>query len=121
MPALIRVLEDESPWVRQSAMKALARLQAAEAAEPIAARLVDLGDRAAASQSLKDLGPAAEAAVIQQLDSKDERARREACAILKTIGTSKCLSALEQTTKTDPSGFIKSAAKEALAAVKTRQ
>ena len=121
VPALIRVLEDESPWVRQSAMKALARLQAAEAAEPIAARLVDLGDRAAASQSLKDLGPAAEAAVIQQLDSKDERARREACAILKTIGTSKCLSALEQTTKTDPSGFIKSAAKEALAAVKMRQ
>ena len=121
VPALIRMLGDESPWVRQSAMKALARLQAAEAAEPIAARLVDLGDRAAASQSLKDLGPAAEAAVIEQLDSKDERARREACSILKAIGTSKCLPALEQTAKTDPSGFIKSAAKEAIAAVEMRQ
>jgi hypothetical protein len=121
VPALIRMLGDESPWVRQSAMKALSRLHAAEAAEPIAARLADLGDRATASQSLKDLGPAAEAAVIEQLDSKDERARREACSILKAIGTSKCLPALEQTAKTDPSGFIKSAAKEAIAAVEMRQ
>ena len=59
--------------------------------------------------------------MIEQLDSKDERARREACSILKAIGTSKCLSALEQTAKTDPSGFIKSAAKEAIAAVEMRQ
>jgi HEAT repeat protein len=119
VPALVGALGDESSMVRVSAIKALGKHKATEAIKPIAERLGELSDRGAAAEFLKAMGPAAEPAVLKQLESEEWRVRQEAVAILKEIGTEASIPALEKA-QNDPNGFVKRRAKDALSAVKSR-
>ncbi len=119
VPGLIKALDDKFPMVCTSAIKALAKHKAEGAIGPIVTKLGDGGTRGPATEFLKAVGPAAEPAVIKQLESLDPAVRREAAAILKVIGTHESVPALEKATN-DPDVFVKSLAKEALAAAKTR-
>ena len=117
VPGLIKALDDKT--VRASAIKALVKYKASEAIEPISKQLDDLFTRGPAVEFLKAMGPAAEPAVAKQLESLAPAVRKEAALILKEIGTVKSTAALEKATS-DPDGWVKRAAQEALDAIKKR-
>jgi HEAT repeat protein len=118
VPELLNWLDETNNPRRNSAIAALGRLKVARAAEPLAARL-ETGDRKRASQALQDIGTPAEQAVIPYLRNKDKAVRREACYILKIIGTTASAAALEPLTS-DKDKELAQAARAALQAVKQR-
>jgi hypothetical protein len=113
VPYLLGLLDDSDHGVQAVAIVGLGRLKDARAADLLALRLKNGGQRAVASQALKELGPAAEAAVRQQLDSPDNPVRVEACKILKVIGTRASYPALVRAAR-DPDHGVADAAREAL-------
>ena len=117
--ALLTALDDDFNIVAGSSMKALGRLRAKEAAEPIAAKLSDLRNRVAASRALVAMGPIAEEPVLKQLKSSEWQVRFEACKILGTIGTEKSLQPL-QNLADDKNGLVKQTAKQAIQKVEKR-
>ena len=118
VPGLIKALDDK--LLRGSAIKALVKYKSPEAIEPISKQLNDLFTRGPAVEFLKKMGPAAEPAVVKQLESLAPAVRKEAALILKEIGTDQSLAALEKATA-DPDGGVEGAAREAIAAIKKRQ
>jgi HEAT repeat protein len=94
VPVLIDSLDASSSSVRHNAMRALARLKDARAAEPLARHLP--GEPAEAGRTLLALGAAAEPAVVKCLTSSEKRARLEACKILREVGTAASLAPLEE-------------------------
>jgi HEAT repeat protein len=76
-----------------------------------------LPDIAAALQSF---GPAAEEDVAALLDERSIETRHQACLILKQIGTSSSLGALQKVIG-DPNVQLNQAAAEAIRAIKQRQ
>jgi hypothetical protein len=86
-PYLLGLLDDADGNVKVKAMYVLGKLKDPRAAEPLARRLTDLSHRRIVSQALKDMGPAAEAAVAEFLNHPDAGLRIEACDILKVVGT----------------------------------
>lgn len=119
VPKLLSALEDKSPAVRVSAIKALTKLKTQEAIVPVSKKLGDLFTRRPAVDFLKAMGPAAEPVVVKLLENLDPAVRREAAAVLKVIGTKESIPALEKATE-DPDVFAKNNAKDALAAVRSR-
>jgi HEAT repeat protein len=84
VPYLLRLLDDADRGVQEAAIVALGKLKDARAADMLAARL-NTAQRAVAGEALKEIGPAAESAVREQLHSADNGARIEAIKILKVI------------------------------------
>lgn len=118
VPVLLKAMNDKDN--RNAAMKALGRLKDERAIEPIAERLGEFFDRMAASEALKNFGPAAEDAVLMRLNHPDDQVCMAACDILKTIGTKKSLPALQQVIA--GGNFLRSVkAKEAIQAINARQ
>jgi hypothetical protein len=113
VPYLIRLTDDGDPGVQEAAIVALGRLRDARAADVLALRLANNRQRNAASEALKNLGPVAEPAVRQQLDSPDGRVRVEVCKILKVIGTRASYPALVRLANDEDQG-VAAAAREAL-------
>jgi HEAT repeat protein len=129
---LIKLLKDSEDGVCQTAAKALARLQDQRAIVPLTEVLAGgvrmnqlsqvqnfqfLPDIAAALQSF---GPAAEEDVAALLDERSIETRHQACLILKQIGTSSSLGALQKVIG-DPNVQLNQAAAEAIRAIKQRQ
>jgi HEAT repeat protein len=111
VPFFLTLLDHTDGGVRDAAMAALGRTKDPRAADPLALRLAT--DREKASQALKDMGPAAEKAVREQLNHPDGGVRAEACKILKVIGTKASHAALKLAVQ-DPDGNVAAAAREAL-------
>jgi HEAT repeats len=86
VPYLLRLLDDRDGEVEEAAIVALGKMKDPSAADILALRLYS-PQRAATSEALKDMGPAAESAVRQQLTSTDNNVRIEAIKVLKVIGT----------------------------------
>ena len=103
VPKLIALLQHKDNGVQNEAIKALGRFKDERAAEALATRLPNFFGRGDAATGLKSMGALAEKAVIPYLEHTDGGARREACAILKVIGTSQCIPALEAAVKKDKS------------------
>lgn len=122
VPALIGLLDEKNDKVRNHAFDALLRLADDRSADKIAEHLGGpFGkDRAKATAVLVALGPAAEDAVLKQLDSKDKGTRIAACEVLKDVGTAKSVDALKKLAS-DRDGQIKAAATKALAEVEKRK
>lgn len=118
--ALLAVLQDDSPVVVNSAMKALGRLRAEAAIDPIAEGLGKNQTRLAAVEALKLMGSAAEERVAGLLTHADWVTRMEAAKVLKEIGTEKCLTALQAAARNDENGLVKKFAAEAVETIQGR-
>jgi HEAT repeats len=86
VPYLLRLLDDPDGGVEEAAIVALGKIKDPSAADILALRLYS-PQRAAASEALKEIGPAAEGVVRQQLNSTDNNVRLEAIKVIKVIGT----------------------------------
>jgi S1-C subfamily serine protease len=119
VPALIRTLEHKDALMRRTAVEVLGKLKDPTAAPEIAKLLPAGFEREQVSVALKAIGPAAEKAVIPHLTHKDLGIVREACSILKEIGTAECVPALTTVAKSN-NAFVSPVAREALKAVQSR-
>jgi predicted Zn finger-like uncharacterized protein len=104
VPVLIKVVEGNDPLpLKHAAMESLAKLKDDRAVKPIAARLLDLRDRAAASKALQAMGPdhgkAIEAEVTAGLFLQDKAVKIESAKILGAVGTKDCILNLEKAEK----------------------
>src|SRR5260370_37599418 len=105
--------------MRHLGMEALGRLKDERGVAPIAQRLTSVHDRSYASKALQAMGPMAEKEVAKYLEDKDAGVQREACKILKVIGTKASIPALETASK-NRNRTTASSARDALNAVKAR-
>ncbi|MGL4551240.1 MAG: trypsin-like peptidase domain-containing protein, partial [Gemmataceae bacterium] len=119
VPVLLPMLDSTDVFLRGSAITALGALKDTRAAEPLAKKLGELGDRMAASAALKAIGRPAEAAVAGQLANPEWTVRMEAARILKEIGTAASKPALQKASS-DSNGLVARLAKEALEAAAKR-
>jgi HEAT repeat protein len=124
VPAIILVVQNDdfNPQALESrhlAMDALARLKDDRGVAPVAQRLTNVHDRSNASKALRAMGSMAEKEVATYLDNSDFGTQKEACAILKVIGTKASIPALEKASK-NRNPLKANAAKDALNAVKAR-
>jgi HEAT repeat protein len=110
----LKDLDNADPKVRETALKALAKLKDESTIPSIARRLTDNKDRRFASEALKGFGAAAESEVAKYLQESDKAVRIETCRILTKVGTKASIPALEQTAKAKE----KDVAKEAQIAIK---
>jgi len=110
---LIQQLGDSAFPARWAAIEALGHLKDARAAEPLAKLVADRKDAHQASNALKALGAAAEDAVLKLLEQGKAEQRRDACQILKVIGTKKSAAALEKAAS-DSDALVAMFAKDAL-------
>lgn len=118
VPALLKLLDSDSSAVRGHALRALGRLKAVSAIDRIVAQLPQ--DQFAAAQALRDIGPAAEPAVLKLLSQGDRKARQSGCQILQQIGTKKSLPALQKA-KNDSDNLMRLYAEQAAKAIERRQ
>jgi HEAT repeat protein/predicted nucleic acid-binding Zn-ribbon protein len=118
VPALLQALRDKE--TRVNAIKALGPLKDERAAEPITKSLEDFFEQGAAVEALKQMGPAAETAVLPLLNHRDAGRRAQACDILKVIGTRQSLPFLAKVAA-ENNIFSSPAAKEAIRAIQARQ
>lgn len=117
---LLALLEDTQFNVRWAAIDALAFLQDARAAAPLAGLVAAKKDTHQATGALKGLGRVAEPEVLKLLADTKAEVRREACQILKAIGTAASVTALEKAAS-DKDQLVSMFAKQALKDVKERK
>jgi predicted Zn finger-like uncharacterized protein len=87
VPTLLTMLNSRSNGVRAVALETLGRLKDERAIGPVAGRLPDFSDRAAAGRALEAFGPSAEKEVLKYAFHKDGGCREEARRLLKGYGT----------------------------------
>jgi hypothetical protein len=119
VPALIEAINDSEFAVRWAAIDALKVLKDPQAAGALATKVAENKDRGKAVDALKAIGPPAESAVIPLLGDGDHWVRREACLILKEIGTEASVPGLK-TIAMRNAGLDSRAAVEALDALRLR-
>jgi hypothetical protein len=119
VPAVVAAVNHPDVSTRNSAMQLLGKWKDVRGAEPVAARLPDGLSRHNASQALQAMGKIAEAAVSKYLSHPDVFVRREACLILRAIGTRASLAALQEAAR-DGNGLVSGAAAEAIKAIGAR-
>jgi len=117
VPILIDQL-DERGWNLENALRALGKLKDPRGAKAVAKLLVTRNAQKAVA-ALRDMGPAAEDALLPYLSNSDPRMRGEMCALLEEIGTTKCLPELKKRFSDDVKE-VRLAAKQAYAAVDAR-
>jgi HEAT repeat protein len=119
VPALLAAINSTDGEVRKKAMEALGALKDPRGAAPIAARLADFFDRAAAAQALCLMGETAEEAVAEWVKAPDGATSTEACKVLGKIGTKKSVPLLNLLVQRG--GFaVREAARQALIGVVAR-
>lgn len=121
VPLLLKLLKDSENYSRYNIIRGLGRLKDKRAAEPLAAMIASGGsDAYQAVEALSKIGSDAEDAVLPLLAEKHNETRRQACKILKDIGTKKSLEPLrELMLSTDR--MLSEAAGEAVRAIMARQ
>ena len=89
VPYLLGLLDDADRTVQEAAIIALGRLKDPRAADMLALRLNVAAQSAAASESLKEIGPAAESAVREQIHRTNSNVggRIAAIKVIKVIGS----------------------------------
>ncbi|HEV3383352.1 MAG TPA: trypsin-like peptidase domain-containing protein [Gemmata sp.] len=121
VPGLAGYLELDNADQRRGAVLAIvAKFKDPAAAKGLANCLSSGFDRGNAAAALKAIGPAAEKAVFPFLSHKDSWTVREACLVLKEIGTAESIAPIQALLDKKPDFVIEPTAKEALQAVKSR-
>jgi hypothetical protein len=113
VPVLIDALKNDSGSVKQSALEAIARLKAADAADAVAGLIIVGHEQNKAKATLIAIGPGAEPAVLTLLNEDNKQMKIDALKILAKIGTSAGLPAVEkiasEATKAKDRGMAKEA------------
>ena len=113
VPYLLRLLDDSDNSVQVAAIVALGKMKDARAVDLLALRL-NSSQRGVAGDALREIGPAAESGVREQLKSaSDSYSRIEAIKVLKVIGGTASQKDLFELV-TDPDPGVALAAREAL-------
>ncbi len=129
VPLLIKGLNESDAAVRTTVAKGLGRIKDPRAIQPLVSLLATgqtdepfyrPNRESAAADALVRIGPTAEPAVLTLLKEKNLETRRQACNILKQIGTKKSLSALKDLTL-NPSKELSEAAAEACRSIQARE
>jgi HEAT repeat protein len=116
--------QEKKPFGRdKNVIEVLGMLKDPEAAGPLAKGLTNFFERPAVSKALKDIGSAAEEAVIPYLQSQDGQARTESARILGDIGTKKSIEAMTLAVQVyrQDFGFVREAQAAAQAIAKRTQ
>ena len=116
---VIEALHDRDLAVRQAAIAALAAGRTARGAEALAELVATGREFSQASLALRGMGAVAEPAVLKLLEDRNLATRREACQLLKVIGTPQSLPALNEAAR-GPDSLLALLAKEAIKAVTGR-
>jgi HEAT repeat protein len=125
VPGLVAYLEwtlegKPFPQSEGDAIAILAKLKD-PAAAPVLAKFLPNGfHRGGAANALKAIGPPAEKAVFPMLEHKDGWTVREACFVLKEIGTKESIEPLKKLIDKKPDFLVAPPANEALQAVSKR-
>lgn len=94
LPLLLKWLKSDDFSCRNAAVRGLGRLKEKSAAEAMADLLASGSDTYQVAEALTKIGPDAEDAVLPLLKEKNIETRRQACRILKQIGTKKSIEPL---------------------------
>jgi HEAT repeat protein len=106
-------------FMRENALRQLGKFADAQAAEAVAKHLTNSRMRGTAGQALTAMGAMAEDAVVPYLQNEDTAVQREACVVLRSIGTSKSVGALQPLAESRNAG-VKRAAQGAIEAIQGR-
>jgi serine/threonine protein kinase/HEAT repeat protein len=108
---------------RFEVFKTLAAIGDPRGVPAVAERLSDLGDRGSGlSRILIAFGKVAEPEMVKILQSdKDWTVKKEACTVLKAVGTTHCLDALEEARADAGNRFLTTDVKKAIAAIQARE
>ena len=118
VPLLLRLLKGSDRSLHREAVRALGRLKDQRACEPLA-EMVATGRDYQAAEALKEIGPAAEEAVLRLFQEKHFDTRRQACEILHRIGTRRSLEALREAALSSDD-MLASTARSALEEIQAR-
>ena len=121
VPLLLKLLKDSESFSHHPIIRGLGRLKDKRAAEPLAAMISSGGsDAYQAVEALSKIGADAEEAMLPLLQEKHNETKRQACKVLKDVGTKKSLEPLrELMLSTDRT--LSEAAGEAVRAIMARQ
>lgn len=121
VPTLLKLLKESESFNRYTVIRGLGRLKDKRAAEPLAALIASGGsDGHQAVEALSKIGPDAEDAVLPLLKERHNETKRQACKILKDIGTKQSLEPLREL-MLSPDRMLSEAASEAVRAIMARQ
>jgi HEAT repeat protein len=120
IPGLMKALNDNWPPVRSHAMEAMCKYAPKEAIKPVTQQLINLQTRGSAEKFLRAIGPEAEDAVLAHITHPDPWVRACICGLLESLGTKKCLPALEKAIA-DENHMVNGNARRALPVVKARE
>lgn len=96
VPALLPLVSGGNDFVRNDVIAALGMLEDPRACDVLAARLLVLGDRRAAAEALRRIGPACEPALLGVVARADTFAKWEICRLLGELGTQASVPALQE-------------------------
>jgi HEAT repeat protein len=118
--AVAPLLQEENHGLRWPAIKALGQLKGPVAATALVKHLANAQDRGFTGDALKQLGPDAEPALIAGVEDADTTVREKSCEVLGSLGTRRCVAALEKAGG-DPEPRVAQAARHALQQVQARK
>jgi hypothetical protein len=124
VPALIKVVKGSDVFACRAALLALGNLKDERAVGPVVGCLASVHTRADAGKALREMGSMAEKEVAKLLRSGDIWVRAEACKVLRDIGTTASVPALQQVARENnihTRVHVAPAALEAVREIKERQ
>ena len=116
---LIAALGDKQFGPRMTAIESLGALRDSRGIDALANMVIQRKDQFLAGNALKSGGVAAEDATLKLLKDTNAEVRREACQILKAVGSKKSVAALENASR-DTDTLVVLYAKQALEEVRQR-
>jgi HEAT repeat protein len=119
LPVLINAISDENVLFRGIVIRALGSFDDERAADAVAESMIDWINRGEARAALTRQSTWGEKAVLKLLGHPDTDVRQEAMKLLKVIGTSESVSALNEQLKDSDRG-ISHGAQDVLDAIKAR-
>jgi hypothetical protein len=120
VPVLVELLDRPGGRIDREITAALAKLKDPRGAIALAERLANDGDREAALEALREMGPVAEDPLMKAASSDDTRVVRQVIAVLSEMGTRKSYPTLRRLMR-QKDEEISNAAKNALATIVYRE
>ncbi len=119
--SLLALIDSPHDFTRTQAIRALAKVRpTAETAELLLAQAVNVGNSMALREAFADLGPLAEQAMIDCLESDDLKLKKSMMHLLGDIGTRAAIEPLEDVIRTETDAEFKGQAEAILRRIRSR-